>query len=74
MAVDKVWVATPDGRARDAHLAANGQRRGLNAYFEVGGEQLMFPGDSRGSPGLVINCRCVLNYLVARAPARRRFH
>lgn len=65
---DKVWLATPDGRARDAHAAASGQRRSLSEPFSVGGEALMYPGDD-GSPENTINCRCTLGYVTAR---RRR--
>lgn len=56
----KEWVAqvshaTPP---RPEHAAAHGQRVPYNQPFIVGGEELMFPGDPRGSPELVINCRC----------------
>lgn len=60
----KVWVATPDGRTRDAHRAAHGQRRALNEPFTVGGERLSYPGDSSlgASASNIVNCRCVLVY------------
>lgn len=60
---DKVWIATPDERVRDAHMEAHKQRRKLDANFTVGGETLMYPGDSTtASIGNTINCRCVLSY------------
>lgn len=54
----KEWIATIDARTRDSHLAANGQIAFLNGMFEVDGEKLSHPGDSRGSAKNVINCRC----------------
>jgi Phage Mu protein F like protein len=58
----KVWTARAD--ARDAHQAASGQKRALNDTFRVGGERLMYPGDSSfgGSAANVCNCRCILGY------------
>lgn len=56
--LQKEWIAGLDGRTRDAHVAANGQRRGMNEKFTVMGEQLNHPGDSAGSAGNIINCRC----------------
>lgn len=56
--LQKEWIAGLDGRTRDAHIAANGQRRPMNEKFTVMGEQLNHPGDSAGSAANVINCRC----------------
>ena len=56
--LQKEWIAGLDGRTRDAHVAANGQRRNMNEKFTVMGEQLNHPGDSAGSASNVINCRC----------------
>lgn len=56
--LQKEWIASLDGRVRDAHIAVNGQRRGMNEKFLVMGEQLNHPGDSAGSAANVINCRC----------------
>ena len=73
----KVWNSIPDLRTRDFgeigsgsifnHRIMNGQRAGLNAAFSAprrggGAEQLMFPGDPRGSAANVINCRCIQTY------------
>lgn len=56
---EKVWVATVgDGRTRETHREADGQRVPLDQPFIVGGFPLMFPGDPSGPPELVINCRC----------------
>lgn len=58
------WLATRDGRARQAHLDAerNPANKGvpLDGTFEVGGENLRFPGDPMGSPGNIIQCRCTV--------------
>jgi hypothetical protein len=31
----------------------------IDGFFDVGGEQLQFPGDPAGAPENVINCHCV---------------
>jgi uncharacterized protein with gpF-like domain len=49
-----------DDRIRDTHAMAHGQTKGLNEYFNVGGDLLMFPGDVGGSPEEIINCRCTI--------------
>lgn len=56
--LDKVWVATIDGRTRKTHFAADGQRRGLDGEFKIGRSRLRWPGDPRGAAEEVINCRC----------------
>jgi len=53
----KEWLATMDGRTRDAHAAASGQIVGMDESFEVGGQMLAYPGDMAGSAENVINCR-----------------
>lgn len=56
------WLATRDARTRHAHGMADGQRVAVDEPFVVGGEKLMFPGDtSHGASGWnVYNCRCTL--------------
>lgn len=66
MPMDKVWIATADGRTRDDHMALNGTEIGINEKFDVGGEYLECPGDPDGSPEQVINCRCTLAYSVKK--------
>jgi len=58
--VKKEWVTMGDEKVRDAHVGADSQVRDVNEPFDVGGEQLMFPGDTSlgASAGNVINCRC----------------
>jgi hypothetical protein len=57
-ALDKVWVSLMDGRQRDAHGAAHGQRRHLDQHFMVMGDRMNFPGDSSLGASLsnTINC------------------
>lgn len=56
----KVWNADLDGHERAAHRRADGQVRFLSDTFQVGGEDLRFPGDPAGRPENVINCRCTM--------------
>ena len=52
----KEWITAMDGRERDWHGAANGQKVDFNKPFIVMGESVMYPG--LGSAANVINCRC----------------
>lgn len=56
----KTWVDVSDSRVRAAHRRADGQKRGLNELFMVGGELLMHPKDMRHGASLknTANCRC----------------
>lgn len=58
--MERVWSSAPDdGRTREDHLFADGQRVGMNEPFIVGGVELMRPGDyDAGAPEQTINCRC----------------
>jgi hypothetical protein len=56
--MQKEWIAASDERTRAAHREANGQIVDFNKPFIVKGEELMRPGDPRGSASNVINCRC----------------
>jgi len=58
--VRKRWIATKDGRTRHAHGEADGQTVDYDQPFEVGGEDMMYPGDPRGSGWNVYNCRCTM--------------
>jgi HK97 family phage portal protein len=57
----KGWATSSLDGVRPAHQVA-GERYAdgipLDEPFEVGGELLDYPGDPKGSPGNVINCRC----------------
>lgn len=57
------WVAVNDERTREDHADADGQRRSMDDPFDIGGENLDYPGD--GSAEQSINCRCTLIYTQA---------
>ncbi len=59
-AVEYEWDDTGDGRTRDSHRAADGQRVMHGQPFTVGGSQLLGPGDiSLGAPAReTVRCRC----------------
>ena len=63
----KVWLATLDDRTRPSHADADGQSVGLDEPFDVGGEQLEYPGDENADPAETINCRCTTTYTVTDA-------
>lgn len=59
MAVQRTWLATLDERTRPDHADADGQTvEGFDTPYDVGGEELMYPGDENGSAEQVANCRC----------------
>jgi hypothetical protein len=58
----KTWQATMDDRTRETHAEADGQTVPIEHAFEVGGEQLEYPGDPQGSDAEVANCRCTVIY------------
>jgi SPP1 gp7 family putative phage head morphogenesis protein len=58
----KTWVAVEDERTRPTHSQADGQTVSMDEYFDVGDDQLLFPGDPNGSAEEVINCRCTVIY------------
>lgn len=70
----KRWVSVQDARTRDSddafnHRSANGQKVPRGEKFKIkkqgGGTELLdYPGDPKGSPGNIINCRCVQVYEV----------
>ena len=58
--IRREWVAVEDGRTRDSHRFADGQKKKQDETFNVGGHQLRYPGDPSGPAAEIINCRCVL--------------
>lgn len=67
LTLNKVWLATGDNRTRPAHEDADGQEVGINDTFEVGGEELDFPGDPNGSAGNIVDCRCTVYFTQTQA-------
>src|SRR6266496_4256545 len=62
LTLKKMWQTTFDDKVRTDHAEAQGQEIDMDEAFEVGGEQLMYPGDPAGSPGNIIGCRCTVIY------------
>src|SRR6266568_1451473 len=60
--LSRVWMTMHNSKVRDDHAEADGQEVGMDEAFDVGGEQLMYPGDPAGSAGNTINCRCTVIY------------
>jgi uncharacterized protein with gpF-like domain len=58
----KEWIAALSERTRQTHMIANGQKVDIDQPFMVGLDLLMQPGDSSGSAGEIINCRCAAGY------------
>lgn len=61
--MEKVWIATTDGRVREDHLAMNGVAVDQDDPFILpDGSKMMFPGDiSLGADASqVCNCRCTI--------------
>jgi HK97 family phage portal protein len=69
LVLQKVWLATGDHRTRPDHAEADGQQVGMEEPFDVGGEQLLYPGDTSlgASAKETVQCRCTQYY--ARVPA-----
>lgn len=60
----KVWMATNDGRTRDAHLDLDGEEAEIDEPFTNEFGDIMYPGDPDADPANVYNCRCTLTYKV----------
>lgn len=56
----KQWLATLDGRTRDAHAMLDGQTVENDKPFKIDGYELMYPGDKSAPGYLVYNCRCTV--------------
>ena len=56
--LQKEWIAATDERTRTTHREANGKVVNQKDTFNVGGSQMLYPGDPRGPAKEVINCRC----------------
>ena len=61
----KGWLATKDGRTRHDHAEIDGQKVDRDDYFNVGGYDMLHPGDHGGKNGKpevpakeICNCRC----------------
>lgn len=61
--MQREWIAAEDLRTRAGHNTADGQLRGMDEPFDVGGVKLMAPGDPAGPVEETARCRCVLGYV-----------
>lgn len=72
----KEWISATDSRTRRLpddtydHFHMDGVIREMNEKFEVPGkfgpDLLDYPGDTKGEPGNVINCRCTVAFVAKR--------
>jgi hypothetical protein len=61
--LEKVWLATPDGRTRLEHARANDQGVPLQGgVFTVGSYPARYPGDPLLPASERVNCRCSVGY------------
>lgn len=76
--LDKIWISAQDDRMRenekgdlydhdDMHLVKVEQ----DEDFDVQGDAVMFPGDPKGQPSNIINCRCAVSFVPKRGPDGR---
>lgn len=56
----KTWVTKRDSRVRPTHREADGQTVPMEAYFRVGNESLMYPGEHGKALAEIANCRCII--------------
>lgn len=69
---EKKWISSHDGRTRRRpkakydHYVMEGVKVPDNQPFDVQGDMLQFPGDPKGHPANVINCRCAVAVVAAR--------
>lgn len=60
----KAWLSSHGPNVRQTHRAAElaygpGSPIPIDMPFRVGADELMYPGDPKGSPGEIINCQCI---------------
>ncbi|MHA1347902.1 MAG: hypothetical protein ACTSO3_15985 [Candidatus Heimdallarchaeaceae archaeon] len=62
---NKQWITMRDALVREMHAEAYSQIVPFRQPFDVGGQQLMYPGDQSLGATLdnVINCRCELSFI-----------
>lgn len=59
----KTWITEGDEKVRDAHVEVDMKTIPIDDYFLVGGDTMRYPHDyMNGSPGNLINCRCICTY------------
>lgn len=60
LTIESFWVTIGDSKVRPAHREADNTKKQPEGYFIVGGQRLLYPGDTSLGASLdnVINCRC----------------
>lgn len=61
--LQKEWIATLDSRTRDTHRDVDGEIVPTHKTFSNG---CRYPGDPRGDPAEVYNCRCCLGSVLPK--------
>jgi len=59
--LEQMWMATMDNRTRHTHRWLDGETRPVGEAFSNGCE---YPGDPKGDPAEIYNCRCSLRGVV----------
>lgn len=60
--MEKTWVSARDDRVRDSHGHIDGTSVKMDAYFDVNGSPMLYPGDPSASGDETIMCRCAISY------------
>ncbi len=65
--VEEVWSAAGDNRVRETHRLLDGTKKNEAGYYGEGIIEtlLLYPGDPRGDPEEVYNCRCRESIILA---------
>ena len=59
----KTWLTENDEKVRLEHEEVDGMKISINEMFKVGTDSMLYPHDYlNGSPGNLINCRCICLY------------
>lgn len=70
----KRWISTVDSRTRKRpqnefdHLLMDGVEVNQGENFNVNNDLILFPGDPKGQPANIIQCRCTVAYIPQRDP------
>ena len=70
--LEKEWISSNDPRTRRRpdnkydHIEVDGQKVAEKGLFNVQGDLIKFPGDPKGNPSNIINCRCAMSLVPKR--------
>lgn len=54
------WITMGDEKVRTSHRDAHGQTVPTGQAFDIGGQEMLYPGQPVGDPSEFLNCRCVV--------------